>query len=180
MGKILSTPDVTVYWYGAGVKSEFVSEVKKRLLKAALMVERKAKELMAEAKHGRWYLKPNTSAMYQASAPGEAPAVRTGVLQSSVSHTQPKMGIDGIIHCYVGSDIDYALYLELGVKRQDIGIEAEGGDWRVAPRPWLRPALDMNRAAIVAIMRAPLTPSFVLSGMIGDRFRNIVSYTPRP
>ena len=157
------TPDVTVYWFGPQVRAELTAEVRKRLLIAALMVERSAKESMAEQKHGRWYLKGSGSdAIYQASAPGEAPAIRTGVLQSGVTHTYPKMGIDGWMHCYVGSDEDYGLYLELGVGRFVFGSSrasaALTGDWRIAPRPWLRPALDKNRAAIGTLFRTPLKP----------------------
>lgn len=60
------------------------------------------------------------------SKPGDAPNTDTGRLVSSVAIEQPDD-----FNAYVGSGLDYALFLELGTTKMQ-------------PRPWLQPALDAN------------------------------------
>ena len=93
-----------VKWYGPQVKSALDKKVARRLTLAAYVVEGEIKRSMYnEPKTGRMYQKPNTKAWYQASAPGEAPAVRTGMLARSISHKPPfKAGL-AQWHCYVGT-----------------------------------------------------------------------------
>lgn len=64
---------------------------------------------------------------HQASAPGDAPAVNTGRLRQSITAVQIKP-----LHWRVGTNVDYALFLEFGTRR-------------MAPRPFLRPAADRER-----------------------------------
>lgn len=64
---------------------------------------------------------------HTASAPGEPPAVDTGLLRASIRHEvvdEPEGPT-----AYVGSDVKYAEYLSLGTRK-------------MAPRPFLQPALD--------------------------------------
>jgi phage gpG-like protein len=64
------------------------------------------------------------------SVPGSGPAVRTGRLRSSISW---RVEADGIgLYADVGSAVEYAGYVELGTDR-------------MAPRPYLRPALIAAR-----------------------------------
>jgi len=57
-------------------------------------------------KTGRMY------GMHQASAPGEAPANRTGKLVSSGNY-----GVRNSQQAYIGESIDYAVFLELGTRK---------------------------------------------------------------
>jgi hypothetical protein len=70
-----------------------------------------------------------------ASAPGDAPNTDTGTLVRSIA-VEPAAPAVGM---FVGSGIDYALFLEMG---------ARGGS--LQPRPWLMPAIDANRANLNA------------------------------
>lgn len=63
-----------------------------------------------------------------ASAPGEPPASDTGRLLSSIHH---KILVENTVFARIGSDVQYAIYLELGTRH-------------MAPRPFLRPALDIG------------------------------------
>jgi hypothetical protein len=63
---------------------------------------------------------------HQASAPGFPPASDTGRLLSSIHHEVVGAGTD--LEARIGSDVNYALYLELGTRY-------------MLPRPFLRPAL---------------------------------------
>lgn len=78
--------------------------------------------LMRLPKSGKRYRKPN-GRFYQASAPGEAPAVRTGALLRSVKEVFPKWSTGEL-----SISADYAGFLERGTKR-------------MRPRPYVRPAL---------------------------------------
>lgn len=72
-----------------------------------------------------------------ASSPGEPPAKRTGHLRRSIAFE-----VDGLVG-RVGTGLVYARHLELGTSR-------------IAPRPWLRPALAQSRRRIEAILGAPI------------------------
>ena len=98
--------------------------------------ERAAEESAAElveklrtALHG-----PRTGRMYgshRASAPGEAPATDTGLLERS---TRARM-VPGGVEVYVDEEAGYAArYLEWG---------SPGG--KVAPRPWFYPTVEEHR-----------------------------------
>lgn len=64
------------------------------------------------------------------SVPGSGPAVRTGRLRSSISW---RVDTDGFgAYADIGSAVEYARYVELGTDR-------------MAPRPFLRPALEAAR-----------------------------------
>lgn len=96
--------------------------VGKTLTRIAIKVERRAKQLASTPGRGRVYGRRK----HRASAPGQGPAVDTGRLRSSISHEVGKVGTT--IVARVGTDVEYAKYLELGTSK-------------MAPRPFLRPAL---------------------------------------
>jgi HK97 gp10 family phage protein len=77
-------------------------------------------------KNGRLYVF-GRRVPHQASAPGMPPATDTGRLLGSIHHTVGD-DADGQ-YAHIGSDVEYALYLELGTRY-------------MAPRPFMRPALD--------------------------------------
>lgn len=83
------------------------------------------------------------------SKPGEAPAVETGVLRASMMTDVSivGLGVTGKVgpdidhirkHTDPGTDVEYALYLELGTRK-------------MASRPFLRPALARTKRKIKAI-----------------------------
>lgn len=91
---------------------------------AALKIENHAKRaILRGPKTGRLY-RGSKKKMHRASAPGEAPATDTGRLASSIYHRM--IGADA---AEVSTDVDYAGYLEFGTRK-------------MAPRPYLKPALD--------------------------------------
>jgi len=101
--------------------------IKKAVLAGALMVESDAKLSIAHGVHsGRVY------GNHIASAPGEAPATDHGMLVNSIQHWTSSDGLS----VEVGSKLDYAVDLEYGTKR-------------MAARPFIDPAVEKNRAAIV-------------------------------
>lgn len=71
---------------------------------------------------------------HTASAEGEAPNTDTGRLVSSILVDVAFSGV------YVGSTLEYAGHLEFGTVR-------------MAPRPWLNPALEQNRRTIENLFR---------------------------
>jgi len=119
-----------VNWYGPQVKSALDQKIARRLTLAAYAVEGEIKRSMYnEPKTGKMYQKPNTKAWYQASAPGEAPAVRTGMLARSISHKPPfKTGL-AKWHCYVGTfgKKSGASGLDTGAVTSWSGVSVPGG-----------------------------------------------------
>jgi HK97 gp10 family phage protein len=67
-----------------------------------------------------------------ASKPGDAPNTDTGALVNSIAVEHTK----GNPFAFVGSGLNYALWLEFGTKRS--------GKTYMQARPWLQPALDKN------------------------------------
>lgn len=108
---------------------------------AGFLVEGRAKELVLTPGSGSVY----TTRFYtdargvvhptghrpphRASAPGEPPASDTGRLLSSIGH---RIRVEDTLVAQVFADARYATYLELGTSK-------------MAPRPFLRPALDAVR-----------------------------------
>ena len=91
----------------------------------AMRVEGTAKErIQRPPKTGRLYRTYNKRKLHRASAPGESPATDSGTLASRVFHEVQTGGFEASVF----SDVDYAGYLEFGTRR-------------MAPRPYLAPAL---------------------------------------
>jgi hypothetical protein len=90
---------------------------------------------------GRTYEKFKPRRTHRASAPGEAPQSDTGRLAGSIESQR----ITALSYS-VGTILDYGRFLEFGTMR-------------IAERPWLRPAIEKNRALfrkriVVAIEKA--------------------------
>lgn len=125
----------------------------------ALYLERTAKGVLREGpRTGRIY--PRGSTYHQASAPGEPPAVDTGALRMSVTHTAPKWRGD-TVSSEAGTHLEYGSILEFGgrtFRRDERGRfvsasdEGTGTKRRIAPRPWMRVAVEKSRAAIEKIL----------------------------
>lgn len=91
-------------------------------------------------KTGRIYKR--RSKTHQASAPGEAPAIDTGALVSSLYYTQ-----DGPGQATFGSRLAYAFYLEFGVEK---------GERKIAKRPAWVPVTERLRPKFTAKAEAIL------------------------
>lgn len=77
--------------------------------------------------HGRTYKVSKSGALHQASAPGEPPAPDIGNLKNSIEATQQRR-----LLWWVHDGVEYGLYLELGTSR-------------MAPRPFMVPAVEKIR-----------------------------------
>jgi HK97 gp10 family phage protein len=131
--KIVRGLTVVTEWFGPQVQQAINHEIQMRLIQAADMVDRSTVASMKDSKTGRWY-NDKYVGRYQASAPGEAPAIRTTNLMQSLERTPPKPEHKGWA-IYYGSDLDYARYLEFGTSK-------------MMPRPFLWPALVKNMPMI--------------------------------
>lgn len=95
------------------------------LLRRSVQVEAAAKERASNPPHGAW------RGTDYPTAPGEGPGVRTGRLRASITHS---IGADERgLYAKVGSNVRYAVYLELGTRYNPAGY------------PFLKPALAAAR-----------------------------------
>jgi HK97 gp10 family phage protein len=105
--------------------------------KTALDLETVTKESMQGQKSGLIYHRPG-GAQHQSSAPGEAPAVDTGVLVNSIQDL-----FESELLAYVYTNTQYARYLEFGTAFMEA-------------RPFFKPAADQVRPAFLAAVKAVL------------------------
>lgn len=121
---------MAVKWNGDAVFAEMKSQLARNMAEA---VDHVADDVKASIG------KPGTS------APGEPPRKDSGALQASVKSrvevTDDK--VSGIVTAG-DAEADYAAELELGF----VGLNESGHMIHLEPRPFLRPAMDRNRAAI--------------------------------
>lgn len=94
-------------------------------------------------RNGRRYRVPGTKRYYQASAPGEPPAVRTGIFRMS---WQPSA--HEVYGSYI-SRIESTARTDNG--RYILGDILENGTWKMAPRPHQDKILEMAEPKIVRI-----------------------------
>lgn len=89
-------------------------------------IEKEIKESISHEGSGRFYYRPRWAGggLYQASAPGQPPAYRTGMLYDSV---------------HVGLKVTGATNIKLTVHTNEIGPMLEYGTHKIAPRPFARP-----------------------------------------
>jgi len=152
------------------------------LIKEGLLIERDIKISLSEQGGGNVYMigkKRNIA--HQASAPGEAPAVLTGRLRASITtawtdgqrptpdgkaEKEDAVGIPGgsmrDFRVVVGTNVDYAVFLELGTSK-------------MAPRPFMRPALERHAANIESnlgsiILQIPMELAMQMQQEIGGEF----------
>ena len=124
-------------------------EIKKRLARSAIVVERHAKQLLSASGTGTRTtrgvvraVKTGKRRVYGAfpSAAGDPPRKQTGRLRGSVAWELVQAGLSWVAR--VGTNVKYGRWLELGTKR-------------MAARPWLRRALKEMGPTIERFMSAP-------------------------
>lgn len=115
-----------------------VKEISKQILIGSTQVRNDAISSIAQgSKSGRVYKRGNVT--HKASAPGEAPATDTGFLVSQINlqMDQDKLGAS------IDSKAPYSSFLEFGTSK-------------MSARPFLQPALEMNKKKITAKIRAAI------------------------
>lgn len=104
------------------------------------LIRDKIRMSMRAKKHGRIYY--INGRRHRASAPGEAPAILTGALYRSIV---PRVGRSSL-QARIAPNVFYAQWLEEGIKKKK---KKDGtyfkNSWRLAPRPYLKPAFDQQR-----------------------------------
>jgi len=108
------------------VVAQIESGSRKNAKAAALLAQREIQQQLTGQRTGAEYKVSKTGEAHVASAPGESPAVLSGDLRGSIS-TAP--GGSNAPFYYVGSDKEYAPWLELGTKH-------------IAPRPFFVKAVE--------------------------------------
>lgn len=112
------------------------------LEESAQIVSAEAVRLVLDGpKSGIVYEKYNPRRSHQASAPGEAPANDLGHLAGSILIDRAELPRARIT---IAALAKYAPFLEFGTSR-------------LAPRPFLRPALQRSRAAVLRCFRLAMT-----------------------
>lgn len=127
-------------WHGDDAKRHVRGLVIKGLYRAAIVVSRRAKELLNVAGTARQRGRDDKTGRFKSrlvyganpSKPGEPPRKQTGHLLQSVAYDVD----EGALTARVGTNVEYGKHLELGTKKG------------LAPRPWLRRALDESAARI--------------------------------
>ncbi len=136
-------------WDDSKIRAKIMAAAEKNLTKTIVLMVGSARADIAQEKHGRAYArrsKSRSAIRYRgkgyiyhiASAPGEAPASDSGYLMGSITWDMPmplvrRFGVNT-------GDKGYGGFLELGTSR-------------MAPRPYLRPAFDVNKDRFGEYMR---------------------------
>lgn len=102
-----------------------------RMRAAVTFLEREVKKKLTGQRSGEVY------GDHQASAPGEPPAVDTGNLRASITGLVDDKGVT--IRGFVGSNVEYVRYLELGTEK-------------MTKRPFLIPTILENQDKIMRIL----------------------------
>ncbi len=116
--------------------------VREAVAVSAKQVESEIQKSMRAPKTGRIYRRG--SGFHQASAAGEAPAIDTGVLRSSIAVKIEPGGLSATIGVHDLTKVKYALRLEFGF----VGRDSLGRAYKMAPRPFVFPAFEKNREFI--------------------------------
>ncbi len=137
-------------WFGEKFKRDLAAEERRRLERAAMVVEREAKRLLSVSGTGtrgkggviKRAVKTAKKKIYGAfpSAPGEPPHKQTGELRRSVAHEVLASVARQIAR--VGTNRPWGKYLQLGTRF-------------IKPRPWLDVALKNTTGTVKSILGAP-------------------------
>ena len=136
-----------IVWHGDKFKADLQAEQRRRLERAAMVVEREAKRLLGVSGTGTRSksgivkaIKNARNRVYGAfpSMPGEPPHKQTGRLRASVAHEVIRK-FNWVAR--VGTNVLYGKHLQLGTK------------W-IKPRPWLDVALNKTVSQVRMILTA--------------------------
>ena len=124
------------------VRRKIRAGVRRNMREALLLYQRGLQQTLTGQRSGERYRVPftgefgvpGTGRYYTASAPGEAPARRTGDLHGSIDQR-----LESDTHGVAGTDKQYGLYLDRGTRN-------------MRPRPWIRPGFYRVEREIIAAM----------------------------
>ena len=123
------------------IRKRLLNDVKKNVsanvFRAVNLVRNTAVESIARgAKTGTLYKKYNPNRTHRASAPNQPPATDTGFL---VQNIVPDISVGkDVVEGTIVSQAPYSAFLEFGTSK-------------MAPRPFLQPALEQNRRKIKSL-----------------------------
>ncbi len=132
-----------VIWKGETVMASLRSTSLLNLSEASIFLKGKIKETLTGNRSGLVYRVPGTKKNYTASAPGEAPASRTGTLRNAISHAVNKAKLTAVVGPRLlgkNPDKQYPFWLEFGTKK-------------MAPRPYMAPTIQRHKGTVVQIMK---------------------------
>lgn len=130
-----------------GLPDKAVKHLRQAVAVSAKQVESDIQRSMRGPKSGIVYKRKSTT--HQASAPGEAPAIDTGILRSSIAAKVTKGGLSATIGVHDVTKVKYARRLEFGF----VGTDSKGRTYNQAARPFVFPAFEQNKKDIKNRMR---------------------------
>lgn len=134
-----------VIWKGDEVFVRLRNTAWNNLRLAAVFLKGQVKRKLSGGRSGRVYRVPGTKTLYTASAPGEAPASRTGTLRNAVQFQVNKADMEALVGPRaLGGNSNtpegYPFWLEFGTKK-------------MSPRPYMRPAFEESKGDLIRIMK---------------------------
>lgn len=130
--------------------NEIKQEVQSRAFRAANQLANATSYILRGQRSGRIYSVPNTHAKYQASAPGEAPANRTGIFRLSWQRRvyAETNGRDMIVHAVVESNESVSDGKLLGRILEEGAPKA-----KIVPRPYKQRVIDRAAPGVQRIYK---------------------------
>lgn len=128
--------------------SSIKAQMQQRGVSAANELRSSVLHILAGQRSGRRYRVPGTKAHYTASAPGEAPANRTGLLRISYHARSYALDYGNIYEVHSIADSQYKTK-----KGHIIGDMLEQGTRKIKPRPFKRASLSRARPNVLNIYR---------------------------
>jgi HK97 gp10 family phage protein len=116
--------------------TNYEHQYKGHLSEAALKVRNEAIRGIRETSRGGLEFRFGPKRVVTVSKPGDAPNTDTGTLLKSIGWAVDEQNLVA----EVGTNLKYAKFLELGTQDME-------------PRPWLMPALERARPALIKIFR---------------------------
>ena len=159
MPDVVITGDWKLVSFLREVSTAIDAQIKARAYAAAQLIRTEMLNLLSGQREGRTYRVPGTQRTYQASRPGEPPAVMLGDLRRSVKAENVESGF-GEGEAIVGATMEYAPWLEFGTGRAGAAKQQEdvpegyvhGPKPGMAPRPFLRPAIEHTREQVRRVL----------------------------
>lgn len=128
----------------SSIVTNITEQAKSRGIRAANELRNASLQILRGQRSGRIYHRPHSSGTYTASAPGEPPANRSGVLRLSwkPQAKSSKSWKTVSIRPAIWTDVKYAPTLQEGTKK-------------MAPRPFEEPIIEQAKSKIIAIYSQP-------------------------